>query len=339
MLSIKKLWSLKNCRLLAHSVARNRMLFVLSLLILGSCLVDNIAADDEITRERQPEGWKTDANLRDVFFLNPQLGWAVGGNGTILKTTDGGETWLESRPKIEIRQNEMRLNEKVRDLQAGRITGSTGVTGRVDQLLPYTCHLDSVFFVDPQHGWIAGGYRLPLVDRSRGLILRTTDGGVTWHQVEHLKLPRIRRVEFLDSRNGWAIGDAGSLSPSGVFFTSNGGRSWSVRDQTQGVSWLDAEVPRTAWNSVESQAIGLDLQGQPIRLIGGKWSHAVLSGLRSRVSFRAIEMLDENSGYAVGAEGTVAETQHSRGTGVVEFALPAGTQTAESRRPVHGPTA
>ena len=32
--------------------------------------------------------------LLDMSFVNQNLGWAVGYNGTILKTTDGGENWF-----------------------------------------------------------------------------------------------------------------------------------------------------------------------------------------------------------------------------------------------------
>jgi photosystem II stability/assembly factor-like uncharacterized protein len=30
----------------------------------------------------------------DIYFLNSQTGWMVGGNGDIVKTTDGGDTWV-----------------------------------------------------------------------------------------------------------------------------------------------------------------------------------------------------------------------------------------------------
>ena len=33
------------------------------------------------------------ANLQDVFFTSPTTGWAVGENGVIVRTRDGGTTW------------------------------------------------------------------------------------------------------------------------------------------------------------------------------------------------------------------------------------------------------
>jgi photosystem II stability/assembly factor-like uncharacterized protein len=48
-----------------------------------------VASEDEgITWSSQPS--PTGADLHGVSFVNPTLGWAVGSNGTILKTTTGG---------------------------------------------------------------------------------------------------------------------------------------------------------------------------------------------------------------------------------------------------------
>lgn len=35
--------------------------------------------------------------LLDVFFVNPSKGWAVGGDGVLLSTIDGGRTWRQRR--------------------------------------------------------------------------------------------------------------------------------------------------------------------------------------------------------------------------------------------------
>ncbi len=38
-----------------------------------------------------------DAELTDVFFLDPDQGWAVGDRGAILRTEDGGRHWQVQR--------------------------------------------------------------------------------------------------------------------------------------------------------------------------------------------------------------------------------------------------
>jgi hypothetical protein len=35
--------------------------------------------------------------LRDVYFLNEQIGWVVGSGGTYLKTNDGGKSWTKEK--------------------------------------------------------------------------------------------------------------------------------------------------------------------------------------------------------------------------------------------------
>jgi len=36
-----------------------------------------------------------DNNLKSTSFISPMEGWVVGENGTILRTTDGGNTWAK----------------------------------------------------------------------------------------------------------------------------------------------------------------------------------------------------------------------------------------------------
>ena len=37
--------------------------------------------------------------MNDVYFRDANAGWIVGGEGTILETTDGGTSWIEA-PKV-----------------------------------------------------------------------------------------------------------------------------------------------------------------------------------------------------------------------------------------------
>ncbi len=61
----------------------------------------------------------TASDLRSVFFVDAQVGWAVGDKGLILHSEDGGKSWRAQ---------------------------SSGTAGM----------LDSVFFVSPKVGWAVG---------------------------------------------------------------------------------------------------------------------------------------------------------------------------------------
>ena len=66
-------------------------------------LADSVTGDFSFTFETKTSG--TTQHLRDVWFIpaadpddEPQIGYAVGDNGTILKTTNGGDSWFNPVP-------------------------------------------------------------------------------------------------------------------------------------------------------------------------------------------------------------------------------------------------
>ncbi len=77
----------------------NKIILILSIL-MSTIFSSNV---------KSQEGWiqqnsGTSNPLWNVFFVNPDTGWAVGYNGTILKTTSGGMT------SVQTVQNEMPNN-------------------------------------------------------------------------------------------------------------------------------------------------------------------------------------------------------------------------------------
>src|ERR1051325_4697968 len=61
------------------------------------------------------------------------------------------------------------------------------------QRTPSLSWLHSVFFVDSQHGWAAG---------SRGTLMATNDGGLSWQVTNHPTTDTIRDVYFTRRADG-----------------------------------------------------------------------------------------------------------------------------------------
>jgi photosystem II stability/assembly factor-like uncharacterized protein len=192
-------------------MTRCALLSISLLLPFAFCLPTSASA---AAWERQKTG--TFAWLHAVFFVDSRKGWAVGGKGALLSTSDGGETWELKRPPTE---------DAMRDL----------------------------FFTDETTGWIIceRSMFMPMAkDESVSYLLKTTNGGGSWARVEvthgadvDLKLAGVR---FADREHGWVYGEMGAL-----FATSDGGGSWSrqrvpTRHLLLGASFLDA---RTGWLS------------------------------------------------------------------------------------------
>jgi photosystem II stability/assembly factor-like uncharacterized protein len=81
-----------------------------------------------------------------------------------------------------------------------------------------------LFFLDDNNGWVGGGTISPTVE---GWLHRTTDGGKTWSgRVLDGPFP-IREILFISPSMGWAAGGNIYSSIGGIYFSGDGGQSWS----------------------------------------------------------------------------------------------------------------
>jgi photosystem II stability/assembly factor-like uncharacterized protein len=81
------------------------------------------------------------------------------------------------------------------------------------------------FFINDNVGWVAGGEISPGVE---GWVHRTTDGGKTWSgRVLDGPWP-IRQILFLSPTLGWAAGGNVFTNVGGIFFSADGGQTWSL---------------------------------------------------------------------------------------------------------------
>jgi hypothetical protein len=82
-----------------------------------------------------------------------------------------------------------------------------------------------VFFLNDKRGWVGGGEISPNVE---GWLHFTTNGGASWSG-RTLDGPwPIRSVMFLNSKTGWASGGNVYSNVGGIYFSSDGGNTWSV---------------------------------------------------------------------------------------------------------------
>ncbi len=183
-----------------------------------------------------------DAPLRAVRFVDENEGWAVGDEGTIWHTIDGGDNW-ERQP-------------------SGTRASLCGLC-----------------FVDPFTGYVVGRESLPVGQGSVGVVLFTRDGGVKWQRITDRDLPGLRAVKFLDRKNGVILGDASDQYPTGVFVTEDGGQSWKPVAGPRCPGWRAADFLSSqlgtlagAWGSLAvfrggAVALGSGLNERTIRAV------------------------------------------------------------------------
>ncbi|RPH96886.1 hypothetical protein EHM69_00175, partial [candidate division KSB1 bacterium] len=133
-----------------------------------------------------PQGY----SLYDIQFVNSSVGYAVGVCGTVIKTTDGGNTWF------------------------GRDC-------------PTSLRLERFFFINETHGWACGcDWSIPEQAWIFGTLFHTSDGGDTWIQQAELLSGTFEDVTFTDTLNGWIVGE--NYGDGIMLHTSNGGSVWNI---------------------------------------------------------------------------------------------------------------
>ncbi len=133
----------------------------------------------------------------DLDFTDTQHGIAVGGGGLIAHTADGGESW-----------------QRVAD----------GLTDAALSNLARVAATTVVFAMGSSEGATSGA-----VERSRALLLRSDDGGVSWNKIYLDSFTTAADLRFATEQEGLALlyerVDGFDYQP-GLYQTGDGGVSW-----------------------------------------------------------------------------------------------------------------
>ncbi len=210
-------------------------------------------AQNPTSGEYIPPQWSGDATLRDINFVDANTGIAVGDQGTVLRTNDGGRSW-----QLVFISND--------------------------------CSLQSVCFSDKDHGWIAGGYSLPLVNRSRGVILQTSNGGQTWSELPSMFLPALRQIEFVSTQLGMVRCYPSPFQISGLATSNDSGQSWS--DMAYQTAMSPSAVVRGGGGLLVAN-------GGQMGIVRQDEFHPSRQTSEQRPAVHAIAMFDPNDGVAL----------------------------------------
>lgn len=150
--------------------------------------------------------------FNDVYAITPDIVVVVGASGTILKTTDGGETWVQkpSGTTEHLRKVQFPTPEIGYVVAAGNAFLKTTDGG--ETWFPIDTGTDCFF------------YNFSCVDENlifitcSGNLMKSEDGGGVWNEIAPLSGGEI---QFLNNEIGYAGEDTG-----GFFKTEDGGETW-----------------------------------------------------------------------------------------------------------------
>lgn len=213
-----------------------------------------------------PVGW-----IRDVFFYNNMLGWAVTHYGDIINSVDGGHTW---------------------NLQISGIDNG----------------LSSVEFTDENHGFIIGSSPPGIPSGSSSVFLNTSDGGITWesHRVDSSQTCYLNSITRLDSENYIAVGmtiNTYGSSNSIIYNSTNSGIDWSkteVERYYNGSSAINDQIVFIVGTTGQ-------IKKSTDRGVTWQW---VSKNLILEYPFLSVYFLNDNDGWITAENGSVLSTNN-----------------------------
>ena len=274
---------------------KNLIFIVLPLLIIGC----NTDVAPEVLLEFQPQESKTKSSFRGLSVVNDSVCWISGSNGSVLRTVDGGNSWEKHRVPGH-------KNSDFRDIQAfsekQAIIMSIGSPAKIFRTnnggktwwLTYfyehpDVFLDGMAFWNEKEG-IAFGDQID----GRIFIIKTVDGGNSWHPIEEEKMP-----PALEGEGGFAGSGSGiyagfdSLAWIGLGFP----RGRVLRSWDKGESWnfyLTGMGNGDSSRGIYSIDFDQDLNGI---VVGGSWNKPVsnfLTAATSKDGGSSWTMVEEN---------------------------------------------
>ena len=248
-----------------------------------------------------------DVDFRDDYNtgVGTENGYAVGKNNgaffTVVRTSDGGNTWLDKSFTIPGYGGEnlyaiykmLSTNYAVGRFGVIAYTSDGGSTWDIQQTPNQSYDLWTIDFESENVGWAAG---------SSGTVLKTTNGGNDWFEVNPDNVSNFRSIYFSDLQHGWVVGVGGV-----IYRTIDGGYNWtkttpnvtferlnSVYFVDQNIGWI-AGAMGTILNSTNG---------------GTDWSFQY-SGTESEL--KSMSFTESGIGWIGGFYGTILHTEDGGG--------------------------
>tara|TARA_B100000749_G_scaffold107503_1_gene82256 strand:+ start:2006 stop:3019 length:1014 start_codon:yes stop_codon:yes gene_type:complete len=188
---------------------------------------------------------RVESSFRGLSVVNQKVVWVSGTGGTVLRTIDGGKNWenisVPNMEKIDFRDVEgfnkntaivmgiaspARFYKTTDGGQNWKLVHFDNRAGVFFDGMSFWNKNDGIAFSDPVDG--------------QHLLIRTTDGGDTWHEIPKEGFPHKLNPEFGFAASGTGIPVQGRKT---VWLGMGGVKSRVFKSEDGGMNWSVAETP------------------------------------------------------------------------------------------------
>ena len=233
----------------------------------------------------------TSNSLYGVYFTDTNTGYAVGQNGTILKTINGGNEWTA----LTSGTTRSLISVYFTDINTGYTVGDSGIilkttNAGVDWAFQYSGTiniLSSINFINTNTGFIVGS----------DVFLKTLNGGAIWTAQTSITSGSLHTFCFTDTNTFYTAGNTGKL-----YRTSDGGNTWLAIQPTiyptnifNSVFFTDANTGYLAGSEWSFAFIYKTMDG------GTTWESSFdIQGQDFTPAIKSVYFIDADNGYAAG---------------------------------------
>jgi len=257
----------------------------------GSYSVKAVSGTNNWVRKSPTEDFD---HLLDVFFVNEKIGYAIGNNGTIIKTLNGGISW---ESQISNTTETLRRVFFI-DEQNGWIVGMVGEIlttndgganwRKAPKTWNYNRYFENIFFLNSKVGWILGSE----------LLLKTTNGGETWTSLpQSSPYVSVYAIFFTDAQTGWIADYFGS-----IYKTTDGGATWKESYYLNGDKPFNVPQEFGFFLSIsftdKNNGWAVGSNGIMVTTSNGGLSWTRKKGINDNLFFNKIQFSDAKNGFA-----------------------------------------
>ncbi len=233
-------------------------------------------------------------NLNATYWLDNKVGTAVGGNGKIIKFTNGGTKWEYQPSFTNVDLTDIFYTTDLVGYAVGAYNTVLKTTNAGMSWMPlavpaitYNPQINDINFVGTDVGYAV---------LNNGWVLRTDDAGASWTSSRPANRD-LHSIAWIGVNNGFVVGDRGL-----ILKTTNAGMSWDVQITPGLTSDLTSIIFKSA-----TQGYAIGKGGVIIRTTdaGMTWDFATSN---TDQDLRSIYFYGQSIGFAAGASGTIVKT-------------------------------
>ena len=236
-------------------------------------------------------------DILGISFADKNHGWAVTDNGSLMSTTDGGDTWSINKVCDKSLTTVFAVDKKT--VWAAGVEGALyalmeGSSSMRDRSMEDDVDFLEIAFWDEEKGILIGN-RLDRDSNVIGAVYRTSDGGASWGEI-YVAMDSITALAVRGEGLGW-------IASTGHIWTSKDyGANWED-------NYLGSDITiNDMFYDMFSAGFLVGDSGTYYTSFDGGWSWDNRGGQFPKNKLYAIAMIDRFGGVIVGKDGLIMIT-------------------------------